>query len=78
MDVFAAAVERLAEQIARETGTVIAPPRRISDNMPTPGDPLLLDVLDAACETAGASHRRRGDHKPLRQASPCRSNQATM
>jgi beta-ureidopropionase / N-carbamoyl-L-amino-acid hydrolase len=26
--------------------------------MPTPGDPLLLDVLDAACETAGASHRR--------------------
>ena len=26
--------------------------------MPTPGDALLLDVLDAACETAGASHRR--------------------
>ena len=39
-----------AEQIARETGTVIAAPRRLSDNMPTPGDPLLLDVLDAACE----------------------------
>lgn len=58
MDVFAAAVEQLAEQIARETGTVIAPPRRISDNMPTPGDPLVLDVLDAACEAAGASHRR--------------------
>jgi N-carbamoyl-L-amino-acid hydrolase len=58
MDVFAASVEQLAEQIARETGTVIAPPRRISDNMPTPGDSLLLDVLDAACEAAGASHRR--------------------
>ena len=58
MDVFAASVERLAEQIARETGTVIAPPRRISDNMPTPGDPLLLDVLDAACEAVGAGHRR--------------------
>lgn len=58
MDVFAAAVGQLADRIARETGTAIAPPRRISDNMPTPGDALLLDVLDAACETAGASHRR--------------------
>jgi N-carbamoyl-L-amino-acid hydrolase len=58
MDVFAASVDQLTEQIARETGTVIAPPRRISDNMPTPGDPLLLDVLDAACEAVGAGHRR--------------------
>lgn len=58
MDVFAASVEQMAEQLARETGTLIAPPRRLSDNMPTPGDPLLLDVLDAACEMAGASHRR--------------------
>ena len=58
MDVFAASIEQLAEQVARETGVTIAPPRRISDNMPTPGDPLLLDVLDAACEAAGASHRR--------------------
>ena len=58
MDVFAAAVEQLAERIARETGTVSAAPRRISDNMPTPGDPLLLDVLDAASEATGASRRR--------------------
>lgn len=58
MDVFAASVDQLSEQIARETGTVIAAPRRLSDNMPTPGDPLLLDVLDAACEAAGAGHRR--------------------
>ena len=58
MDVFAAAVGQLADRIARETGTTIGPPRRISHNMPTPGDALLLDVLDAACETAGASHRR--------------------
>lgn len=58
MDLFAASVEQLADGIACETGTTIAVPRRISDNMPTPGDPLLLDVLDAACETAGASHRR--------------------
>jgi len=58
MDLFAASVDRLAEQVARETGTTIAPPRRISDNMPTPGDPLVLDVLDAACEAVGARHRR--------------------
>lgn len=58
MDLFVASVDQLADGIARETGTAIAAPRRISDNMPTPGDPLLLDVLDAACETAGASHRR--------------------
>jgi len=58
MDVFAASVEQLAAEIARETGTAIATPRRISDNMPTPGDPLILDVLDAACDAAGASHRR--------------------
>jgi N-carbamoyl-L-amino-acid hydrolase len=58
MDLFSASVDRLAEQVARETGTTIAPPRRISDNMPTPGDPLVLDVLDAACEAVGARHRR--------------------
>lgn len=58
MDSFAASVERMADAVAHETGTRIATPRRISDNMPTPGDALLLDVLDAACETAGASHRR--------------------
>jgi len=58
MDLFAASVDQLAEQVARETGTAIVPPRRISDNMPTPGDPLVLDVLDAACDAAGASHRR--------------------
>jgi len=58
MHLFSASVDRLAEQVARETGTAIAPPRRISDNMPTPGDPLVLDVLDAACEAVGARHRR--------------------
>ena len=58
MENFAASVDRLVGEVARETGTVIAPPRRISDNMPTPGDPLVLDVLDAACEAVGARHRR--------------------
>ena len=58
MEAFAASVETLAADVARETGTTIATPRRISDNMPTPGDPLVLDVLDAACAATGASHRR--------------------
>ncbi|MCQ4630830.1 Zn-dependent hydrolase [Shinella sp. CPCC 100929] len=58
MDLFAASLDLMAEQLGRETGTVIEAPRRISDNPPTPGDPMLLDVLDAACEVAGATHRR--------------------
>lgn len=58
MDLFANSLEQMAEQVARETGTAIAAPRRISDNPPTPADPLLLAVFDAACDTAGASHRR--------------------
>jgi N-carbamoyl-L-amino-acid hydrolase len=58
MDLFAASVDLMVEQVARDTGTVIDTPRRISDNMPTPADPLLLELLDAACDAAGASHRR--------------------
>ncbi|WDQ97752.1 Zn-dependent hydrolase [Devosia sp. J2-20] len=44
--------------IASKTGVAVSAPRIVSDNLPTPGDADLLDVLDAACETAGASHRR--------------------
>ncbi|WEK02834.1 MAG: Zn-dependent hydrolase [Candidatus Devosia phytovorans] len=44
--------------IAEKTGVTVQPIRIVSDNPPTPGDPDLLDVLDAACETAGARHRR--------------------
>lgn len=44
--------------IAAKTGVAVSAPRIVSDNLPTPGDADLLDVLDAACETAGASHRR--------------------
>ncbi|MCZ4344814.1 Zn-dependent hydrolase [Devosia neptuniae] len=44
--------------IAAKTGVAVSAPRMVSDNLPTPGDADLLDVLDAACETAGASHRR--------------------
>lgn len=58
MELFANSLDQMAEQIARETGTTISAPCRISDNPPTPSDAMLLGVLDAACETAGASHRR--------------------
>jgi N-carbamoyl-L-amino-acid hydrolase len=44
--------------ISASTGVTVGQPRIVSDNPPTPADPLLLDVLDAACETAGARHRR--------------------
>jgi len=44
--------------IAAKTGVAVSAPRMVSDNLPTPGDADLLDVLDAACQTAGASHRR--------------------
>ncbi|MBS3849182.1 Zn-dependent hydrolase [Devosia sp. BSSL-BM10] len=44
--------------IAAKTGVAVSAPRMVSDNLPTPGDADLLDVLDGACQTAGASHRR--------------------
>lgn len=46
------------EAIAEKTGVSVAAPRIVSDNPPTPGDADLLDVLDAACDSAGARHRR--------------------
>ncbi|MHA6298250.1 Zn-dependent hydrolase [Devosia sp. CAU 1758] len=44
--------------IAAQTGVVVPEPRIISDNVPTPCDADILAVLDAACETTGARHRR--------------------
>ncbi len=43
----------LVSDIAAETGVAIEPPLTISDNMPTPCDPFVLDTLDAACEAVG-------------------------
>ena len=40
------------------SATPISAPRRISDNPPTPADPMLVAVLDAACSAVDASHRR--------------------
>lgn len=55
---FADELEKGVAAIAEKTGVAVSPPRIVSDNPPTPGDPLLLEVLDTACETAGASRRR--------------------
>ncbi|MDO9414638.1 Zn-dependent hydrolase [Pararhizobium sp.] len=58
MDVFVADVRELCEWMAEATGVTIATPKGLSDNAPTPADPMLLGVLTQACETSGASHRR--------------------
>jgi len=44
--------------MAEKTGVTVLEPRIVSDNPPTPCDPDLLDILDAACDSAGAQHRR--------------------
>jgi N-carbamoyl-L-amino-acid hydrolase len=58
METFIAQIAELAKAIAAETGVTIEPPVTISDNFPTPGDPGVLDILDAACDAVGARHRR--------------------
>lgn len=44
--------------IAEKTGVAVSEPRIVSDNPPTQCDAGLLDILDTACESAGARHRR--------------------
>lgn len=58
MDRFLDELEKGVAAIAEKTGVTVSTPRIVSDNQPTPCDPELLDVLDAACESAGARHRR--------------------
>lgn len=59
METFLARLNGLvADLMARRAGVNVPEPRVISDNHPTPGHPLLLDTLDAACEAVGAKHRR--------------------
>src|SRR5690606_3504244 len=58
MQRFIAGMAELAARVARETGAAIEPPLTISDNLPTPCDPDVLDILDAAAATLGARNRR--------------------
>lgn len=44
--------------IAAQTGVDVNEPRVLSDNLPTPCDADVLAVLDAACDSTGARHRR--------------------
>ncbi|OJF95631.1 Zn-dependent hydrolase [Pararhizobium antarcticum] len=58
MERFLREVTDLADWMAQATGVGIATPKIVSDNHPTPGDPLVLRLLDKACDARGASHRR--------------------
>jgi len=58
MERFVDELDKGVAAIAEKTGVTVSIPRIVSDNSPTPCDTDLLDVLDAACETAGARHRR--------------------
>lgn len=58
MERFIDELERGVAAIAEKTGVAVEAPRIVSDNQPTPCDPDLLTVLDAACESAGARYRR--------------------
>ncbi len=58
-------MERFIEELGRgvaaigeKTGVAVSELRIVSDNQPTPCDEDLLDVLDIACDNAGATHRR--------------------
>ena len=58
MEDFLAWIDGEVKTIAADYGVTINPPVRVSDNMPTPGAPVLLETLERACETVGAKHRR--------------------
>ncbi|NTF40676.1 Zn-dependent hydrolase [Rhizobium rhizogenes] len=58
MEDFLAWIDGEVKTIAADYGVTINPPLRVSDNMPTPGAPVLLETLERACETVGAKHRR--------------------
>ncbi|TWB50110.1 N-carbamoyl-L-amino-acid hydrolase [Rhizobium sp. ERR 922] len=58
MEDFLAWIDGEVKTIAADFGVTINAPVRVSDNMPTPGAPVLLETLERACETVGAKHRR--------------------
>lgn len=58
MERFVDELDKGVAAIAEKTGLSVSVPRIVSDNPPTSCDAGLLDVLDAACQTTGARHRR--------------------
>jgi N-carbamoyl-L-amino-acid hydrolase len=47
-----------AAEVGQSTGVTVHPPVTISDNMPTPCDADVIDILDASASAVGARHRR--------------------
>jgi N-carbamoyl-L-amino-acid hydrolase len=58
MDRFLQELQRGVASIREKTGVGVGDLRVVSDNPPTACDADLLNTLDAACERAGARHRR--------------------
>ena len=58
MDRFIDELRKGVAAIGDKTGVSISEPRIVSDNPPTPLNADVLDVLDAACDSVGARHRR--------------------
>jgi len=58
MDRFIEELARGVGGIADKTGLPLPDLRIVSDNYATPCDTGLIDLLDAACESVGARHRR--------------------
>jgi len=57
MELFASRLAGVAAEVAAAEGVSIAPPTRVSDALPTPLDPLVVETLGAACDAVGASRR---------------------
>jgi len=58
MEKFIKKINALATKVADKTRVTVVQPRVLSDNFPTPSDPSILAILDAACDDLGAGHRR--------------------
>ncbi|MGV3490056.1 MAG: Zn-dependent hydrolase [Devosia sp.] len=58
MDRFIAEIQTLVDSVAAETGTLIEPPKVLSDNPPTPCHPYIVDTLEQAGQKLGVRQRR--------------------
>lgn len=58
MDGFTAWLDLLCAQLSRDYAVSIPAVNRVSDNDPAPSDLMVLEHLERACGTVGATHRR--------------------
>ncbi|HEV7276004.1 MAG TPA: Zn-dependent hydrolase [Devosiaceae bacterium] len=76
MERFMAGIGELAAQVAAESGAAIEPPLTISDNLATPCDADVLEILDRAADAVGARHRRMASgagHDTAFMAAVCKA-----